>query len=932
MIKIEDVINKASEYGVVNSQRIIDAFHFAEEAHAGQTRKSGVPYITHPVAVAYLLAEYKADENSIITALLHDVVEDTPFDEHEVEKRFGKTVRKMVVALTKLPHSNIDEQGIGDFNSKIESIRKIFDVMQEDVRVLVIKLCDRLHNMSTLQHFRVEKQQRIAQETLDIYVKIADRLCLYDLKERLEELCFRFLYPEEYQIITDRFKTEKKKFLRQKEKILKKLQTKKQIKSSSEIIIRRKIPFSLLLESPEKDSKIPIHVYINTASSNECFVILKEVHELWKNLRGEFKDYITLPKSNGFKALQTTVIRSDSSILKFVISTPEMYEYSRNGVMLECFNSSKEGKKIHLPWIENLKKIHQKTKEKSTDYLTALQNDILQGAIIVYIEDEKTLFLPPKCTALDAAFYALGEKANRVTEVRIDQVPVLFSYHLKDGERLSFVLSKVESINYKWVNYVQTSFAKSFIYERLKSYRPHKKELIAKEILQEGLNERRLGYLDEISDDRKESVAHNFNVKDWKSLLHFVTEGKYEPGIVLAYLFEKHENAQDIYKTSVVIKRRNGDESINRIFSAFKENAVPFTHLSTTRYDHFYIDHFQVEWSLKTKNTIYSYFKEYLHFNVRELLPIQRTFIPYLYLIGIPVLWSLNTFISRYVMHEGLSVTNTTELRFISASVVLYILAAIKGKYAHQKHSAFQYPFLFFFVALALTAYTYLINLSLYYTESIYYIIPVSVSFVLVAVLYTLKSFYYGKKSLTVILQSTVAVVLSVLAIFVIFLEPGISMSQKYGITISCVVLILHMIYNYFGNKYHRKYKVQSRSILLLSYTFGFASLVFLPFVDLQNLRDSSLIVLGIAIVNGAFTGGIAHFFFFEATKYLQHYKLTLSMTMMVLMTFVVGAIFENTASIFTFGASILMIGALCLAARFEYKKQGIFEDIQHLA
>ncbi len=544
MVSIDDILREARKYAkTLNEKRIRDAYLFAEQAHAGQTRMSGEAYISHPLAVTLLLTRYKADENSLITALLHDVVEDTQYDEKEIEKRFGKMVAKMVIALTKLPSTNSgSDNGLHDFDSKIESIRKIFEVMQEDVRVLVIKLCDRLHNMGTLKHFREEKQHRIAQETLDIYVKIADRLSIYELKEELEALSFQYLHPEEFQELKDQKEKARSSFQRRKVKFLEKLESKSTLKKAKSITMRRYIPYSKWRGGEQLD--IRTQVFVSMPSVEECYIACKEVHEIWKYRRNHMRDYIGLPKSNGFQALQTSIVKRDGSLVTFIIQTPEMYEYSRHGVMIESFSSSTEDKKIHLPWIEHLKKIHQKTKEKSGDYITALQNDILKGAIIIYTEDNKTLFLPPKSTALDAAFYYAGKKAQFVSEAAVNGIQRPLSSYLNEGDNVKFELSKKSNITPEWLEMINTSYSKSTVFELISKMSQKKQLVYGKNLFQKELHKRGFGYLEEINDKSSKELLKKYNVTSLNEIYSMVATGKLSTRKACQLLFKNEYRDQ----------------------------------------------------------------------------------------------------------------------------------------------------------------------------------------------------------------------------------------------------------------------------------------------------------------------------------------------------------------------------------------------------
>ncbi|MDZ4216882.1 MAG: HD domain-containing protein, partial [Candidatus Gracilibacteria bacterium] len=370
---ITDLINAAKQYSKVNEKKLREAYAFAEMAHSGQTRMSGEPYITHPLAVAMLLASYKADEDSLVVALLHDVIEDTPHELKEIEAQFGKSVARMVDAMTKLPSANlIQPPQASHFDSRIESIRKIFEVMQEDVRVIVIKLCDRLHNMETLSHFRSEKQKRIAQETLDIYVKIAERLGIGDLREKLENLSNQYLFPEEYKNIQAATQREHQKFGALSKKIMTLLRSDHFLSSAQKIHIRHMFSYEKVFSEGIQETPPDAVVSLLFAREEDCYLALRSVHSLWKVVRGGVQDYIALPRSNGYQALETSTIKNEGGVIKFVLQTQRMYDYSQFGIMLQCFSDEKSDKIVVLPWVQHLKKVHHGTRQSSNDYMLAL--------------------------------------------------------------------------------------------------------------------------------------------------------------------------------------------------------------------------------------------------------------------------------------------------------------------------------------------------------------------------------------------------------------------------------------------------------------------------------------------------------------------------------------------------------------------------------
>jgi guanosine-3',5'-bis(diphosphate) 3'-pyrophosphohydrolase len=718
MVSIDDVLREARKYAkTLNESRIRDAYHFAEQAHAGQTRMSGEAYISHPLAVALLLTRYKADENSLIAALLHDVVEDTKYSEKEVEKRFGKMVAKMVVALTKLPHTTPKNGSeLQDFDSKIESIRKLFEVMQQDVRVLVMKLCDRLHNMSTLKHFRKEKQHRIAQETLDIYVKIADRLSIYELKEELEALSFQYLHPEEYAELQDQWKSTTDSFQRRKERLLDKMNDKKTLKKATDIVVRRSIPYAKWKGGDQLD--IRTQVFIMLPRIEDCYLAYKDIHEIWKYKRSDMRDYISLPKSNGYQALQTSIVRRDGSLVTFIIQTPEMYRYGRNGVMTEAFNPSAEGKKIHLPWIEHLKKIHQKTKEKSGDYITALQNDILKGAIIIYTEDNKTLFLPPKSTLLDAAFYYMGRKAQFVQDVVVNDKSRAFSTYLNDGDNVKFLNASKTQINPDWLEMINTSYSKSTVFDLIKKMSSKKQLAYGQALLQKELHKRGLGYLQEIDASTVKKLLKEHEVTSLNEICIMVATGKLSKKNAIELLFRdqlKNERSKTMEYELDMQLLPHKYQSLSPFFNLFSDkdyNLIQFHIRSDNN------EAMNIQASMSIPRTRYDSFMRSLRglYDVRtfKLKESRRTLLGR-WLLGLfMILVALDPVVAYYLINDvKLPYYDLLSIRFLTIFLTISLILFIKNRINHSiKESPINYlhrDFLFSVGSFFLTAlFTYL--------------------------------------------------------------------------------------------------------------------------------------------------------------------------------------------------------------------------------
>jgi GTP pyrophosphokinase len=527
---IQDLIKEAKKHHDVDAKKLRSAFEFAQKAHAGQTRMSGEPYITHPFAVAMMLAEYGADEESLVAALLHDVVEDTEHTLPEIEKLFGKSVANMVDNLTKLPHVNTEVLQRVQIDNKAESLRKIFEAMQDDVRVIVIKLCDRLHNMITLSHFRPDKQKRIAQETLEIFTRIADRLSIYVLKEQLEELSFRFLYPDAYLQLQNKVTQQQNILNKNKKRVLEKIMSTSFSKSCINIIYRQFFAYGEYHESRVKDlPEVQNQLTLVLPQERDCYLASMEIHKMWKNIRGTFLDFISIPKSNGYQALETSVLKPDGTQLKIILQTQQMYDYSRLGVIKDCFSADSQSRKIQLPWLENLKRIHRETKQKSQDYITTLESDLLRGAIIVYTDDNKTLFLPPESSVLDAAFFRYGESAQFLSKVFINDSEREFSTFLKDRDSIRFVLNSNSNLTPEWFDLVNTAYSKSIIYDVNQKLTIPQKVDFGRSSLQKEFYKRGMGYLDEIDSSTIKRAFKEHKIVNFSDLSIAIAEGRLTP-------------------------------------------------------------------------------------------------------------------------------------------------------------------------------------------------------------------------------------------------------------------------------------------------------------------------------------------------------------------------------------------------------------------
>lgn len=444
-----------------------EAYKFAENAHRAQKRISGEDYIQHSLKVAIILAKMKSDFITIAAGLLHDVPEDTNFTLQDIEKVFGKEISSLVEGITKL--GKIKYRGIVRY---AENLRKMFIAMAADIRTILIKLADRIHNLKTINALPHYKQQRIALETLEIYSPIANRLGIGKMRDVLENLAFPIVYPQEYEWV----KTIISEKILAKEKYLKEIQViiKEKIQNENIKIIncagRIKKPYSLWKKLQKYNNDISkiydlIALRIIVENISDCYIVLGIIHNLWKPLSDRIKDYIAKPKPNHYQSIHTTVFCEKGEIVEFQIQTLEMFKESEYGVAAHWYYKEKENildKK--LSWVKELVK-WQKEIEDNTQYLKFLKSDIFQNRIFVFTPKGDVIDLPEDSTPIDFAFHIHTDLGNKCVRAKINDRIVNLDAKLKNGDVVEIIIDKNrKKPSPDWLKFVKTNLA----YQRIK--------------------------------------------------------------------------------------------------------------------------------------------------------------------------------------------------------------------------------------------------------------------------------------------------------------------------------------------------------------------------------------------------------------------------------------------------------------------------------
>lgn len=454
------------------------AYEFVEEAHRGQLRKSGEPYIIHPLHTAKKLAEMRMDLPTILAGLLHDVPEDTHRTIEDIEKAFGREVATLVAGVTKL--GKIKYRGVDRYT---ENLRRMFVAMAQDIRVIIIKFADRIHNLETLEYLPPEKQKRIASESLEIYAPIANRLGIGSLKGEIEDLAFRYAFPEEYAWVSEFAKDT----IKHKEKILKSVikEVKKLTKDAGADLVsvhgRTKHLYSLyrkLLEKERDITKIYDLVAIRVVVQNvhDCYAVLGLIHERWKPLRGRIKDYIAVPKPNGYQSLHTTVF-CERDIVEFQVRTSQMHQEAEYGVAAH-WNYVEIGKprtggvvsKEKLAWLNQLVKLQEQVHDER-QYLESLKIDVFQNRIFVFTPKGDVLDMPEDSTPVDFAYHIHSDIGNKCSSAKVNDKIAPLHATLKSGDIVEIFIDKHrKGPSRDWLDFVKTNNAKQHIRSWLKKH------------------------------------------------------------------------------------------------------------------------------------------------------------------------------------------------------------------------------------------------------------------------------------------------------------------------------------------------------------------------------------------------------------------------------------------------------------------------------
>ncbi len=547
MIRINDIIDKIAEYNADADMDVIDrAYVYSARVHDGQVRLSGEPYLSHPLEVAGILADMKLDVVSVAAGLLHDVIEDTHAAPEEVQDMFGQDIFHIVSGVTKLstlPFHNSQER-------HAESIRKMILAMADDIRVVLIKLADRLHNMRTLQFHSEQKRREIAQETHDIYAPIAGRLGIYWMKKELEDSSFMYSNPEAYHRIrslVSKDREEREKYIETVRSII--IKKMEEVNLTGEVLGRYKYYYSIFkkmsaqnLPFEEIYDIIAFRIILDTIP--KCYEALGLIHSLWKPIDIKFKDYIARPKPNMYQSLHTTVIGPYGERIEIQIRTREMDQVAKSGIAAHW--SYKEGKNVDedvrktFAWIQNLVENQENFKDPN-EFLENVRIDLFPDEVYVFTPNGEIKSLPKGASPVDFAYQIHSEVGNQCVGAKVNGQMVPLKYELETGDIVEVITAKNHHPSKDWLNFVKTVKARSRIRQWIKTQDKERSISLGREMCEKAFRKYRLNFNTLAKSDDMDQVVAHFGFKTTEDLVASVGYGKITPLQIIRRFDQKPE-------------------------------------------------------------------------------------------------------------------------------------------------------------------------------------------------------------------------------------------------------------------------------------------------------------------------------------------------------------------------------------------------------
>lgn len=534
---LEELNSKILAYFPNADLKVVEkAYAFSEKAHEGQIRRSGEAYISHPLSVAGILADLKLDLDSVVTGLLHDTVEDTHATIEDIRREFGDTTALLVDGVTKISQmkfkTSTEKQG--------ENIRKMIIAMGKDVRVILVKLCDRLHNMRTLHHMAYEKQARIAQETLEIYCPLASRLGISSLKIELEDLSFRYLWPDKFYELKQKVEKKEKdqiNYIQEVKRMISHELEKAGVKKY-EVQGRSKHLWSIYRKMKARNidyeqvyDVLAFRVVVETIP--QSYEVLGLIHSLYKPIPGRFKDFIAMPKANNYQSLHTTVVGPGGERIEIQIRTQDMHLIAERGIAAH-WKYKEKGRRItdetteQFNWLKELVSLHQQV-GNADEFLDTVKTDLFESEIYVFTPKGEVREFPEGATPIDFAYAVHTELGNRITGARVNGKIVPLKYQLQNGDTVEVITSKLQVPSKDWLKICVTNKAKTKIRTFVKEEQRNRSFALGKELAEREFRKFGASSLKYLKGELFEKFKKDYGIHDDNEILVRVGYGKLEP-------------------------------------------------------------------------------------------------------------------------------------------------------------------------------------------------------------------------------------------------------------------------------------------------------------------------------------------------------------------------------------------------------------------
>ena len=533
MIRLGDILNEVRSY---NSSADLDfirqAYVFSAKVHSGQVRKSGEPYLIHPIETAFVLARMRLDEATIVSGLLHDTVEDSPMTSRaEIEELFGDEVAALVDGVTKISQMKFASRA----QQQAENFKKILLATAKDIRVILVKLADRLHNMRTLEYVDNEKRLRIARETMEIYAPLAHRLGIQWIKNELEDLSFRYLDPKPYYDIVlklSKGRREREKYIEEVKKILKDLLLKHNIKATVYGRVKNihsiwKKMIAQKLEFEQIPDILAFRILLDTVP--ECYEVMGIIHSIWKPVPGRFKDYIALPKNNMYQSLHTTVVGPYGERIEIQMRSHEMHRIAEEGIAAHWRykegGQSDEKADQKIMWLRQMLE-WQKEVEDSKEYIDLVKVDLFPDDVYVFTPQGEVLPFPKGATPIDFAYRIHTEVGHRCAGAKVNGLIVPLDYELQSGDRIEIITKDGHIPNRDWLKVVKTGTAKAKIRQWIKKQQHDQSVVTGKTLAEKELRKYKMSYSRSEKDGLFEKASKSLGYKSVENMIAALGYGK----------------------------------------------------------------------------------------------------------------------------------------------------------------------------------------------------------------------------------------------------------------------------------------------------------------------------------------------------------------------------------------------------------------------